>query len=400
MVDWYQWGIRPLLFRGFNTDPEWLHQRFLETLERLSSTHKEPEDLPQWLRSAIERWLQQTCQVHDIRLNQTVWGLSFPNPMGLAAGFDKDGVAATAWPLLGFGYAELGTVTRHPQAGNPRPRLFRLPQDQAVINRMGFNNRGAAHIEARLRSLWQKGKPPIPFGINLGKSKITPLDAAVEDYVQSFQHLKALGDYFVVNVSSPNTPGLRKLQASENLAPILTGIQQENTDHKPLLVKISPDLTWNEIADILALADTHQLAGVIATNTTVRRHPLKTHRILKTGNLVAEELGGLSGRPLQQRSTEIIRFIYKETQGRIVIVGVGGIITAQDAWEKLSAGATLLQVYTGLVYGGPQLVQRVLQGLVQQLERHQISCISEVIGRELPFIRNVSHRSKAANARP
>ncbi|NER81334.1 MAG: quinone-dependent dihydroorotate dehydrogenase, partial [Leptolyngbya sp. SIO1D8] len=321
------------------------------------------------------------------RLVQRVWQQTFANPMGLAAGFDKDGVAARAWPLLGFGYAELGTVTCHAQPGNPKPRLFRLPRDQAAINRMGFNNGGAAQLAQRLKEYWQWGASPIPIGINLGKSKITPLEDATEDYVQSFRLLKDLGDYFVVNVSSPNTPGLRSLQASENLAPILTHLQAENTQQKPLLVKIAPDLEWDAISEVLQLAQTHQLAGIIATNTTIRREGLKTHRILKTGNQVTEEPGGLSGAPLRDRATEVIRFLYQQSQGQFPIIGVGGIFTAQDAWEKLNAGATLLQVYTGWVYGGPEMVRRVLSGLVEQLEKHQISHISTVIGQKLSFIR-------------
>ena len=386
MVDWYQQGVRPLLFHGVKLDPEWLHQRALQLLQTLAAPAGDAHSLPPWMQGSMHRWLRDRCQVQDDRLRQTLWHQNFPNPMGLAAGFDKDGLAARAWPLLGFGYAELGTVTFHAQPGNPKPRLFRLPRDQAVINRMGFNNEGAAQLARRCQQNWQTDTPPIPIGINLGKSKITPLETAVEDYVQSFQLLKDLGDYFVVNVSSPNTPGLRSLQARENLAPILAGLQAHNTQCKPLLVKIAPDLDSAEIAEVLQLAETHQLAGIIATNTTIRREGLKTHRILKTGNRVTEESGGLSGAPLRDRATEVIRFLHQQSQGQLIIIGVGGIFTAQDAWEKLNAGATLLQVYTGWIYGGPEMVRRVLEGVVQQLEKHQISHISEVIGQQLPFI--------------
>lgn len=386
MIDWYQQGVRPVLFHGIKLDPEWLHQRSLALLHTLASPIEEADHRPKWIHQPIHNWLCDRCQFYDTRLSQTVWNQMFPNPMGLAAGFDKDGVAARAWPLLGFGYAELGTVTFHAQPGNAKPRLFRLPKDQAAINRMGFNNEGAAQLAQRLQQFWQVKSSSIPIGINLGKSKITPLDEAVEDYVKSFRLLKDLGDYFVVNVSSPNTPGLRSLQARENLAPILAGLQSENTAHKPLLVKIAPDLEWEAIAEVLQLAQAHQLAGIIATNTTIRREGLKTERILQTGNRVTEEAGGLSGAPLRDRATAVIRFLYQQSQGQLPIIGVGGIFTAQDAWEKLTAGATLLQVYTGWIYGGPEMVQRVLVGLVQQLEKHQLMDISGAIGQDLPFI--------------
>jgi dihydroorotate dehydrogenase len=386
MVDWYRQGVRPLLFHGVNIDPEWLHQQTLALLKALANPADQTGPLRQLLLPPLAQWLRDRCQFSDPRLSQSLWNLTFPNPMGLAAGFDKDGIAAQAWSLMGFGYAELGTVTWHPQPGNPRPRLFRLPRDQAAINRMGFNNQGAAQLAERLQHYWQRQPSPIPIGINLGKSKITPLDHAVEDYVQSFRRLRDLGDYFVVNVSSPNTPGLRSLQASENLAPIVAALQAENRDRKPLLVKIAPDLEWEAIATVLDLAQTHGLAGIIATNTTIRREGLKTERILQTGNRVTEEAGGLSGAPLRERSTAVIRFLYQHSQGQLPIIGVGGIFTAQDAWEKLTAGATLLQVYTGWIYGGPEMVRQVLSGLVQQLEHHQLDTIAAAIGQNLPFI--------------
>jgi dihydroorotate dehydrogenase len=383
MVDWYQQLARPLLFYGVQIDPEWLHQRTLELLQ--GAAHPATTRGPR-LYSQLQGWLSHRCQYEDTRLSQSLWGLTFANPMGLAAGFDKDGIAAPAWPMMGFGYAELGTVTYHAQPGNPKPRLFRLPRDRAAINRMGFNNQGAAQLATRLQQYWQQQASPIPIGINLGKSKVTPLDQAVDDYVQSFRLLQALGDYFVVNVSSPNTPGLRSLQASESLGPILAALQTENTETKPLLVKIAPDLEWAAIAEVLALAEQHRLAGIIATNTTIQRSGLKTDRILKTGNRVTEEPGGLSGAPLRQRSTEVIRFLHQKSQGQMPIIGVGGIFTAQDAWEKLNAGATLLQVYTGWIYGGPEMVRRVLTGLTNQLDRHQLNTLSEAIGQNLPFL--------------
>ncbi|WP_204138846.1 quinone-dependent dihydroorotate dehydrogenase [Halomicronema sp. CCY15110] len=383
MVDWYQQLARPLLFYGVQIDPEWVHQRTLELLQ--GAAHPAATQGPR-LYGQLQGWLSQRCQYEDTRLSQSLWGLKFANPMGLAAGFDKDGIAAQAWPMMGFGYAELGTVTYHAQPGNPKPRLFRLPRDRAVINRMGFNNQGAAQLATRLQQYGQQQASPIPIGINLGKSKVTPLDQAVDDYVESFRLLQAMGDYFVVNVSSPNTPGLRSLQASDSLGPILAALQAENTEAKPLLVKIAPDLEWAAIAAVLALAEQHHLAGIIATNTTIGRSGLKTDRILKTGNRVTEEPGGLSGAPLRQRSTEVIQFLYQKSQGQMPIIGVGGIFTAQDAWEKLNAGATLLQVYTGWIYGGPEMVRRVLTGLTQQIDRHQLSTLSAAIGQNLPFI--------------
>jgi len=386
MVDWYQQGLRPLLFHGIKIDPEWLHQRTLELLKTLADPGATNHPMQARMYRPLQQWLRDRCQYTDARLSQSVWGLTFPNPMGLAAGFDKDGMAAQAWSLMGFGYAELGTVTYHAQPGNPKPRLFRLPRDRAAINRMGFNNQGAAQLAERLQDYWHIQASTIPVGINLGKSKITPLDEAVDDYVQSFRLLKTLGDYFVVNVSSPNTPGLRSLQASASLGPILAALQAENQDRKPLLVKIAPDLEWEAIAEVLSLADNHHLSGIIATNTTIQRSGLKTERILQTGNRVTEEPGGLSGAPLRQRATDVIRFLHQKSAGQMPIIGVGGIFTARDAWEKINAGATLLQVYTGWIYGGPEMVRQVLSGLVKQLDHHQLGTIHEAIGQNLPFI--------------
>jgi dihydroorotate dehydrogenase len=321
-------------------------------------------------------------------MEQTLWGLNFPNPLGLAAGFDKDGMAARLWGHFGFGFAELGTVTLHAQPGNPRPRLFRLLQDKAVLNRMGFNNQGAEALAQRLAAgkveslehYPQRSHSIIPLGINLGKSKVTPLEAAAADYLGSFRQLQDLGDYFVVNVSSPNTPGLRSLQDSAQLRVILETLQQENKAQKPILVKIAPDLEWDAIADVIQLAQTYQLAGIVATNTTIRRDGLKTQMIEATGKPVTEEAGGISGAPVRQRSTEVIRFIYQQTQGQLPIIGVGGIFTAEDAWEKITAGASLIQVYTGWIYEGPWMVRRILQGLVDKVEEQGLTSISQAVG--------------------
>jgi dihydroorotate dehydrogenase len=396
-LDIYQTGIRPLLFAGLKADPEWLHQQTIQALRWISQLAVS-SDVPTG-RSPL-RWLnqqlQKSCCLSHPSLEQTLWGLTFSNPVGLAAGFDKDGLASGAWAGLGFGFAELGTVTLYPQAGNLRPRLFRLPQDRAVLNRMGFNNQGAAAMATKLQSdkfpavigklpptqtqTLHNSKLKIPLGINLGKSKITPLEQAADDYLGSFRLLKDWGDYFVVNVSSPNTPGLRSLQATDQLELILQALQQENQNHKPMLVKIAPDLEWDAIAAVLELSQAYHLAGIIATNTTIRREGLKTQTIAATGKSVVEEAGGISGAPLRQRSTEVIRFIYRETGGKLPIIGVGGIFTAEDAWEKIAAGASLLQIYTGWIYEGPWMVRRILEGLVQRLKDQGLTAMSEAIG--------------------
>jgi dihydroorotate dehydrogenase len=382
-MDIYQTVIRPIVFSGLQADPEWLHQRVIHLAQWLETTQTRPSG--RW----FEQQLRRSCSYQHPSLSQKLWGVEFQNPVGLAAGFDKDGLAAGIWSSFGFGFAELGTVTFHAQPGNPKPRLFRLPLDQAALNRMGFNNRGASALAERLTQmqtsilevgLQDSSFRPIPIGINLGKSKITSLEEAATDYQQSFRLLKELGDYFVINVSSPNTPGLRSLQSAEQLDLILHTLQAENQANRPVLIKIAPDLEWEAIADVLTLAQTYRLAGIIATNTTIRRDHLKTQIIRSTGNPVAEEAGGISGAPLRQRSTEVIRFIYQKTSGTLPIIGVGGIFTADDAWEKITAGASLLQVYTGWIYEGPWMVRRILEGLVQKLESHGLTSITDAIG--------------------
>jgi len=374
-MDIYQAGLRPILFSALKADPEWLHQRTLQALGWLERTSERP--LTQW----VQAQLQHNYSLRSPEMEQTLWGLEFPNPLGLAAGFDKDGVAAGVWGAFGFGFAELGTVTFQAQPGNPRPRLFRLSADKAALNRMGFNNQGAEALATRLGQ--RLGYPrSVPLGINLGKSKVTPLEDAAADYLGSFRLLKDLGDYFVVNVSSPNTPGLRSLQDASQLSQIVEALQQENQGLKPILVKIAPDLEEEAIRDVLNLAKNYQLSGIIATNTTIRRDMLKTQRIEATGKPVTEEAGGISGAPLRQRSTEVIRFIHQQTQGQLPIIGVGGIFTAEDAWEKITAGASLIQVYTGWVYEGPWMARRILEGLLHKLEEKGLTKISEAVGLE------------------
>ena len=382
-MDIYQSGLRPLLFSVFKADAEWVHNRSLQILELADRTLANPAT------SRILEQFQQSFRLQDSRLEQSLWGLNFQNPVGLAAGFDKNGVAAGIWRKFGFGFAELGTVTSQPQPGNPQPRLFRLTQDNAALNRMGFNNQGAQAMAARFQAAHNRGKlnnsyptsdSPFPLGINLGKSKVTPLEHASTDYLESFQLLQDWGDYFVVNVSSPNTPGLRSLQDAAQLSTILDIMQQKNQGIKPILVKIAPDLEWEAIGSILDLAKTYQLAGIIATNTTIRRDGLKTQILPETGKPISEEPGGISGLPVRQRSTEVIRFIWQQTEGKLPIIGVGGIFTADDAWEKITAGATLIQVYTGWVYEGPWMVRRILQGLLNKLEEKGFNSIAEAVG--------------------
>ncbi len=376
-LDLYTSFARPLLFSGLKLDPERTHQQALQWLNRLDRPDSGAGS--QWMR----RRLRDNFSLADERLERTLWNQTFPNPVGLAAGFDKDGMASTIWPDFGFGFAEVGTVTWHAQPGNPKPRLFRLLKDEAVLNRMGFNNQGSEALAQRLASQQHQNRS-FPLGINLGKSKITPLEEAAGDYAASFNALKTLGDYFVVNVSSPNTPGLRSLQSTEQLKPILAAIQTANTEQRPLLVKISPDLAEADIAAVVDLALEYRLAGIIATNTTIQRSNLRT-QILVTGKNVADEAGGISGKPLGDRANQVIRFIYNRTQGQLPIIGVGGIFTAEDAWNKITAGASLVQIYTGWIYEGPWMVKRILTGLLHNVEAHGLSSLAQATGLHADF---------------
>jgi len=280
-------------------------------------------------------------------------GLNFPNAVGLAAGMDKNGTALPIWPLMGFGFVEIGTVTARAQPGNPPPRLFRFPAQQALINRMGFNNEGAAAVAARLAHWRASGRwPRVPVGINLGKSRVTALADAAGDYAESFRLLREHGDYFVVNVSSPNTPGLRELQAAGHLRGILAALGRENPAGKPILVKIAPDLADDDMAEVVAAGEDEGAAGWIATNTTL------DHRVIPAGT---DEEGGLSGLPLGLRSTEVVRRVRALTNRPII--GVGGVADAPGAREKMQAGASLVQIYTALVYAGPGLPRQIARDL-------------------------------------
>lgn len=304
--------------------------------------------------------------VNDRRLERTVFGLTFPNPIGMAAGFDKNAELVSELGDLGFGFVEIGTVTPRPQPGNPRPRLFRLKADAGLINRMGFNNKGAGPAAERLRQFGQnRSGRRVIVGGNIGKNKDTPNENALSDYQAGFRALFDVVDYFAVNVSSPNTPGLRDLQEREPLTHLLTALQTENQQHqtpKPILLKIAPDLTDGQLDDIIAIIAETGIAGVIATNTTISRSDLTTG----AADVTSMGAGGVSGRPLRSRSTEVIRYLHQRSGGAFPIIGVGGISSANDALEKLQAGASLIQVYTSFIYEGPGLAKRINRALLTQ----------------------------------
>jgi dihydroorotate dehydrogenase len=355
----YRSLVRPILFR---LPPETAHELALHSLPLIKSFIGRP------FESAM--------------LNTDLFNLWFRNPVGLAAGFDKNGVALEPLAALGFGFIEAGTVTFHPQPGNPKPRMFRLAQDQALINRAGFNNAGAAAFVRRV-----EGHRPndCVLGISIGKSKITPLEEATEDYLASFDLVYKLADYIAINVSSPNTPQLRELQQSEQLTSLLVALQTRNRELQkqygrvqpvPLLVKISPDLQRGELETIVDVIQRLQIDGIIATNTTTTRDNLRTDKT----TVDAFGAGGLSGKPLTTRATQMIADLYQLTHGRIPLIGVGGIFSAQDAWEKICAGASLVQLYTGFIYKGPRIVRQINEELVDILRREGFANIEAAIG--------------------
>lgn len=332
-IDWYERLVRPLLFQ---MEPETAHH-FAMCL--LRSAPQMPGAL------ALLRSFAPPPQP------RALFGLQFRNVLGLAAGFDKNGVAIPAWEALGFGFVEIGTVTAKPQPGNPRPRIFRYPKQEALINRLGFNNDGADVIAERLQHLRESARAPsIPIGVNLGKSKVTPLEEAATDYLYSFRRLAPVADYFALNVSSPNTPGLRTLQEHDALVALLRVITDENlrlASPKPLLLKIAPDLSEKALEKIAASCEEFAMAGMIATNTTIDHAALRG----------IDQTGGLSGVPLGARSSAVIRFLRDRT--RLPIIGVGGICDAASAREKLEAGAELLQIYSGYIFRGPNVLREI-----------------------------------------
>jgi dihydroorotate dehydrogenase len=344
----YKSLIRPLLFRY---DPEEVHHFSFKSIKRL---HKLP------LFGTLSR---KRYHLHNPRLKRELFGITFPNPVGMAAGFDKDAKAFKEFADLGFGFIEIGTLTPKPQEGNPKQRLFRLPKDQAIINRMGFNNGGVDAAVERLKRNPPLGHPDhVIIGGNIGKNKVTPNENAVDDYIICFNKLFDHVDYFTVNVSSPNTPGLRELQDRKPLTHILQTLQDLNNarpNRKPILLKIAPDLTDDQLLDIIGIVADTKIDGVIATNTTIERDSLKSESALQ------KEMGGLSGKPLKQRATDVIAFLHNKSNGAFPIIGVGGIMNAQDAIDKMKAGASLVQLYTGFVYEGPAVLKAINQKVIE-----------------------------------
>jgi dihydroorotate dehydrogenase len=355
--------IRPILF---TRDAEQAHEATLNLLERATGK-----------LSACAPYTHRALKV-------SVAGIDFPNPVGLAAGCDKNARAVTIWPRFGFGYVEVGTITAQPQPGNPRPRVFRLKEQRAIVNRLGFNSEGSEAAARRLQLLRERLPAlPVPLGINIGKTKlVTDEDLVLEDYRTSFRRLAPWADFVVINISSPNTPGLRQWQQRGPLTSLLSTVMEEarsitqtspEASPVPVFVKISPDMEEADMADLVEVAVDRGLAGIIATNTTIGRPGI-------AATSVDLQQGGLSGRPLRQRANEVMRFLYQTSQGRIPLIGVGGIDSAEAAYERIKSGASLIQIYTAMIYEGPYLAKRINQGLVRLMQRDGVSHISEVVG--------------------
>ena len=376
----YQRLLGPLLSRDEGADAEQLSQLTLTALGQASLRRTWP------IVSGALAGLAAELQHPDPRLEQSLFGCRFANPVGLAAGFYKNGVAAAIWHLFGFGFAEVGTVTWHGQPGNPRPRLFRLAAERAALNRMGFNNDGAQVLRRTLerQQLPPPGRRPAVLGINLGKSKLTSLELAPDDYASSLELLSPLADYAVINVSSPNTPGLRELQEETLLRRLVERLRRLPAC-PPLLVKIAPDLEDDAIDAIARIAYEEGLAGVIAVNTSLNRFGLEQRRLAQTGRTLAQEAGGLSGAPLRARALEVLRRLRATAGPALPLIGVGGIDSPESAWERIAAGASLVQVYTGWIYSGPALVPQILAGLACQLERHGLAHIGAAVGSGLAW---------------
>jgi dihydroorotate dehydrogenase len=355
----YEHFLRPALF---GLDAEWAHEVGIAALEvGLGSRVMQKAVARRFLAEPFG----EICR----------FGLNFKNPLGMAAGFDKNGKVVNQLASLGFGFVEVGTVTYRAQPGNEKPRLFRLPQDSALINRLGFNNEGAAAVASRLRST----KPACVIGVNIGKNRDVAIEEATENYLESFELALPVADYIAVNVSSPNTQNLRDLQHAENLRELLKALQRRNEEMgpKPLLVKIAPDLEEPDIEQIVGVCMEQGVAGMIATNTTTRRDGLSSQNLNKFGP------GGLSGRPLAALSNTVISWIYKYSRGRLPIIGVGGIFSAEDAFDKISAGASLLQAYTGFVYRGVSFAREINLGLAAVLRERGFSSLEAAVGSAL-----------------
>lgn len=360
----YRSLLRPILFR---LPPETAHEFSLHTVAAALG--------PRLSRRIVAGLLKRTPFGELKR-----FGLTFSNPVGLAAGFDKDGIALPGLAALGFGFIEAGTVTSQPQPGNEPPRLFRLPRDKALINRAGFNNAGAAAFAKRVA----KNRPDCVLGVSIGKSKIVPIEEAVPDYLKGFEMVYPVADYIAVNVSSPNTPRLRELQRADQLEPLLRALQERNRKMSaessrptvPLLVKLAPDLSQEDLEMTVDVARRANVAGIIATNTTIERKGLQT----PAAEIQSCGAGGLSGAPLQRRSTQIIARLHHLTSGSMVLVGVGGIFTAADAWEKICAGASLVQLYTGFIYQGPRIARDINEGLEKLMRQEGFRSLDEAVG--------------------
>jgi dihydroorotate dehydrogenase len=354
----YRRVLRPALFNVAGRDAEAIHERVLGILARVSASPTLTQALA---RFAAVTWLG------DLGTPREVFGLRFPHAIGLAAGFDKNARAVPALAALGFGFIEIGTITQQPQPGNPRPRLFRIPSDQALINRMGFNNDGADAIAKRLA---RQPEATVPLGVSLGKSKATPLDDAVADYLASLDRLYPWADYFAVNVSSPNTPGLRALQERDRLDALLAALQARLRERahasgermKPLLVKVAPDLDEAALDELVAVCLARGASGLIAVNTTISRDALSA----AVPAALRDEPGGLSGRPLHARAVAVVGLLARRTEGRLPIIGGGGVFTVDDAQRMLDAGASLLQLYTSFIYEGPGIARRLAHGLAKR----------------------------------
>jgi dihydroorotate dehydrogenase len=360
----YKSLVRPLLFRK---DPEESHEMILGLLAKAET---------------LSGLFQSVFKVDDARLKVQVGPLSLSNPVGLAGGFDKNAVAPKTIASFGFGFMEIGAITAQAQPGNPKPRLYRLPEDEALINRLGFNNQGAAAIAAKLAAMGARGSlPGIPLGMNIGRTKIVETKDAVADFLACFTRLFAHGDFFTLNISSPNTPNLRDLQEKTLLRDLLSAVQEKNREladrsrsmPKPVFVKIAPDMEFSQVDEITDVVISSQLSGIVATNATAfMRDNLKSPN--------GPEPGGLSGRPITAKVTNFVAHIYKQTGGRLPIIGVGGIFTAEDAYDKIRAGASAVQIYTGWIYEGPGLVKRINRGLCRLLERDGLKQITDAVG--------------------
>jgi dihydroorotate dehydrogenase len=339
----YKSLVRPLFF---SMQPETAHD-VMRALSRSANC------------SAISTILRRCNAVSDSRLAVAIAGLSFPNPIGLAAGLDKNAELLGLWSGLGFGHIELGTVTAQAQPGNPKPRIFRYASDSALINRMGFPSEGADEVAIRLAEMQRKLKVLPPIGINIGKSKITDIDRAIDDYLYSFKKLSPLADYVTVNVSSPNTPGLRQLQERDRLSALLGALQEVNKARKPLFVKVAPDLSFSAIEELIECCEATGIAGLIATNTTLSREGL---------SVATDEAGGLSGGPLRQKALEVVTFIGSRLRGRMALIGVGGVSNYTHVLDMLAAGASAVQLYTSLIYEGPSIVRRIVRDLIRFMD--------------------------------